>query len=74
MAERTPECAKCGRPMEPGFVVDHGHGETHQGTWVEGAPVHSIWTGIKLRGKERLPVTAYRCPGCGYLEFYAPST
>ena len=26
---------------------------------------------FKLRGKERLPVTTYRCHRCGYLESYA---
>ena len=39
--------------------------------WVEGEPQYSIWTGLKLRGKERLPVTTYRCSRCGFLESYA---
>ena len=71
MSERAPECAKCGRAMEPGFVVDQGYGQAHQGSWVEGAPERSFWTGVKLSGRERVPVTTYRCPGCGYLEAYA---
>ena len=54
--------------MEPGFLLDRTHGGTAQGTWVEGAPVRSIWTGLKLKGHHQVPVLTYRCPKCGYLE------
>jgi hypothetical protein len=57
--------------MEPGFVLDRTHGGVAQSTWVEGAPVRSIWTGLKLKGHQRLQVMTYRCPKCGYLESYA---
>jgi hypothetical protein len=33
--------------------------------------VYSIWTGMKMRGRERHPVITYRCAGCGFLESYA---
>jgi hypothetical protein len=71
MTDRLPECPKCGRRMEPGYVLDVTHGALAQSSWVEGAPERSIWTGLKLKGHERLPVTTYRCTGCGYLESYA---
>jgi hypothetical protein len=56
---------------EPGFVLDQTQGGYRPSAWVEGAPEPSFWTGLKLKGHERLPVTTYRCTGCGYLESYA---
>ena len=41
--------------MEPGFIVDVGYGSTAVPKWVAGEPVKSIWTGLKLRGKQQLP-------------------
>jgi hypothetical protein len=57
--------------MEPGFVLDWTHGGVAQSSWVDGVPVPSIWTGLKLKGHERVPVTTYRCTKCGFLESYA---
>ena len=71
MSTRPPECPKCRHDMEPGFVLDITHGAMAQSSWVEGAPERSIWTGLKLKGHERVPVTTFRCPRCGYLESYA---
>jgi len=37
----------------------------------EGAPEKG-WTGnVKMKGKRKLDITAYRCTSCGYLESYA---
>jgi len=49
--------------MEAGYVVDvpYGHGTASMPKWVAGEPRRSIWTGLKLRGKEQLGVTTYRC-------------
>jgi hypothetical protein len=66
-----PKCPKCQKPMEPGFVLDQTYGANIQSAWVEGEPERSFWTGVKLRGRERIPVSTYRCPRCGYLESYA---
>jgi hypothetical protein len=66
-------CAKCGGEMEEGFILDNTYGARLQSEWVEGAPVSSGWTGIKLKGKEQLPIITFRCARCGYLESYAPS-
>jgi hypothetical protein len=43
-----------------------------QSAWIDGAPEPSFWSGLKLKGHQRLPVTTYRCSACGYLESYAP--
>jgi len=72
MPTDAPDCPKCGTPMEPGFVLDQTYGGIAQSAWVDGLPERSFWTGVKLKGHHRLPVTTYRCPACGYLESYAP--
>ena len=71
MSDRPLECGKCGRDMEPGYLLDYTHGATAQSTWVEGPPVRSIWTWMNLKGREKLKVTTWRCTKCGYLESYA---
>jgi Zn ribbon nucleic-acid-binding protein len=60
--------------MVAGFIVDHSYATHVVGKWVAGAPEPSIWSGLKLRGKEQYQVTTYRCVGCGYLESYAPAS
>ena len=64
-------CPKCSGRMEEGFVLDRTYGANLQSTWVGGRPAKSFWTGFKLRGQVTLPVTTFRCSGCGYLESYA---
>ena len=71
IAERTPECPKCSRGMEAGYVLDQVHGGYAQNSWVEGPPEKSFWLGLKVAGHQRLPVTTFRCSRCGYLESYA---
>jgi len=69
------ECRRCRGQMEVGFVVDRGHhGTPGIPEWVEGTPEKSFWSGLKTRGRRKLPITTYRCGRCGYLEEYAPST
>ncbi len=65
-------CPKCDGKMEPGFVLDRNRFEDAQGTWIEGTLQLNMWTGAAKTGKkEQIPVTTYRCVGCGYLESYA---
>jgi len=59
--------------MEPGYMLDRGDSALAQSAWIEGAPERSVWTGLKLKGHQRLSVLSYRCSKCGYLESYAPS-
>jgi hypothetical protein len=66
-----PVCPKCQSRMEAGFVLDNTYGMVTQAEWAEGEPKYSIWTGIRMKGRERHPVTTYRCPKCAYLESYA---
>ncbi len=57
--------------MKLGFLVDHSYGTATAAEWVEGQVEKSIWTGVKLRGKDRRGIDTYRCVRCGYLESYA---
>ena len=68
---RTVKCPKCSKVMEEGFIVDHAKNGDVQAEWVEGPPQISFWTGLKLRGKVRVPVSTFCCTGCGFLESYA---
>lgn len=68
---RSNTCLKCNSSMTEGFVVDHGYGSNTVSNWVEGAPIKSFWTGVKLGGKRHIPVQTWRCGRCGYLESYA---
>ena len=58
--------------MEPGYLIDAGYGTKTVPTWVAGLPQKSIWTGLKLSGRDQIDVATYRCRPCGYLESYAP--
>ena len=57
--------------MERGFIIDEGYGKRTVPRWVLGEAEVSAWTGLKIRGKDKLDVTTYRCRRCGYLESYA---
>ena len=71
MPSRSLSCPRCGGGMEQGFVVDQAQGAMKTQRWVQGAPEHSFWLGLKLRGKRQRDVSTYRCGRCGYLESYA---
>ncbi|WP_294171369.1 hypothetical protein [uncultured Sphingomonas sp.] len=70
----TPDCSKCGSSMAAGFVLDQTDSFYVVGKWIAGAPVKSIWTGLKLRGRDQHEITTFRCGRCGFLESYALST
>jgi len=58
--------------MEEGFVLDRKDDDRYsQPEWIEGQPTPSFWTGLKIKGLDRHPVTTFRCGGCGYLESFA---
>jgi hypothetical protein len=58
--------------MIDGYIVDQTYGAANVASWAEGEPQKSIWVGLKLRGKEQLEITTWRCRRCGFLESYAP--
>ena len=56
--------------MEPGFLIDETYGWRGLTSWVAGVAETSIWTGVKMKGRQKMPVTAMRCPRCGLLKLY----
>ena len=65
-------CSKCGGRMIKGSLFNKDtNGGKSLSQWVEGKPERSLWTGLKTKGLEMLPVTSFRCARCGFLETYA---
>ena len=58
--------------MEEGFLLTKSSSATATAEWVSGRAEKSVWTGVKLGGRRRLPVVTYRCTECGALDAYAP--
>lgn len=72
MIPRAHDCPKCQKAMEPGHIPDVGYGVIVQSSWSAGSPEHRRYLGgIKYRKKEQIPLAAYRCPRCGYVELFA---
>ena len=70
--------------MEIGFIPDALSGAIWQSQWHPGPadPHHATILGMKVGGKlnvdadlsRTLPITAFRCAGCGVLRLYATQT
>jgi hypothetical protein len=72
MSPELTRCPKCKGEMEPGAIVARGpYGIARPTSWLSGEPEHGFWTGLKTRGRDRLPTRTYRCRECGFLESYA---
>lgn len=64
-------CPKYEGQMVQGFIPDFARNGAYVGCWHEGKPQKSFWTGTKITASAALPIGAFRCQNCGYLEFYA---
>lgn len=73
MAETQNKCPKCDGEMIQGFVLDqaHGGGILLLQKWFRGSPKRSFWTGISSPATNGIPLAAFRCAECGFIEFYA---
>ncbi len=72
MSTDQSRCPKCGGRMAQGFVVDfHQGGSRLVSRWVEGAPQKSFWHGTTAADIKGVPIGAFRCEGCGFLESFA---
>ena len=68
------KCPKCQGTMVQGFIPDFAHGTSMPfvSSWVEGQPKKSFFSGLKnIPIAGGIPIAAFRCTGCGYLEFYS---
>jgi len=71
-ANTSPRCPKCQKTMERGHIPDRGRNQVFQSGWSHGEVQRQrFFGGIKFRPKEQFPLTAFRCPSCGYVELYA---
>ena len=70
MTSEKKQCPKCSGEMAQGFVPDYSHGTINVMRWHAGQPKKSFWTGTKARLPEGVPIGAFRCQRCGFLEFY----
>ncbi|RYG62843.1 hypothetical protein EON80_22355 [bacterium] len=62
-------CPKCQSDMEAGYIREDFSNERHP--WISGVPANS-WLGRTIAKSSRvIPMTAYRCTKCGFVEFYA---
>lgn len=57
--------------MVQGFVPDYAPGGPVVESWQKGPPKKAFWTRTKAPLTEGIPIGAFRCVKCGYLEFYA---
>ena len=58
--------------MDLGHIPDLAHGMILQMSWAPGAPsVRKFFGGIKYSKKQNVPILAYRCSRCGFIELYA---
>jgi len=71
MTDEPKQCPKCPGKMEQGFLPDYSHSTILVMTWYPGIPKKSFWRGLKLNVKAGLPIGAFRCKLCGFLELYA---
>jgi predicted nucleic-acid-binding Zn-ribbon protein len=71
-----PICPKCENQMKKGWIKDSVESAQTEARWIAGeVERRPIFFGmveeIILEGKTIKPLTAYRCPECGYVELYA---
>jgi hypothetical protein len=72
MRAEIPQCPRCRRAMQAGFMLDgRDNNRRAVAEWVEGAPERSFWMGLTISQRRVLPVTTWRCDRCGLLESYA---
>jgi hypothetical protein len=71
MSSEKKQCPECRAEMVEGFILDMSHSGRFVSRWVAGLPEKSMWTGVKIKGKECRLVDTYRCVKCGLLRSYA---
>jgi hypothetical protein len=74
MSAVPTRCPKCNGEMVQGFIW-HATGPTRLvSSWVEGAPEKTSWLfqeSTKVPKDKCVPVGAFRCSACGFVESYA---
>ena len=64
-------CSQCGNEFfEEGFVSDEGKGANGVARWTPGPPVRGLFGLLKLAGRRRHPILAFRCTICHHLSLF----
>jgi hypothetical protein len=71
MTTQKMRCPKCNGEMVQGFVPEYSQGPIYVGSWHPGQPKKSFWTRTKVHFAEGLPIGAFRCQKCGFVELYS---
>ena len=65
------KCSQCGNEgLEPGFLSDAQAQTPGFAVWVDGELEQGVFGGVKLWGRPKFQVDAYRCPNCSHLELF----
>jgi hypothetical protein len=65
------QCAQCGNAhFEDGFVADSVESSPGLTRWIPGDPVRGLLGVLKLSGRRRHPILAFRCTVCHHLELF----
>jgi hypothetical protein len=73
MTNNKMQCPKCKGEMVQGFVADYSMGAALVTSWHAGQPKKKLIGHTKAPRDEGVPIGAFRCQECGFLEFYAAS-
>jgi len=68
------KCNKCNTNMEKGFFYTRmsAHADTfHYTVWMKGNGIDDYIKMLKSRNTPQYPISSYRCPNCGLIEYYA---
>jgi hypothetical protein len=57
--------------MGEGVIAEKGDSQWLIASFLPGPPKVSRWFGLKVRRKDLVPISAWRCTRCGFLENYA---
>jgi hypothetical protein len=57
--------------MEQGFILDRSLNAQYTSRWAADQPEKSFFTVTKISESQAIPIGAFRCSSCGYLESYA---
>lgn len=62
---------KCSGPMVHGLVLDRDACGFQASRWAPGEARPPTWKGVMPAKEERIPIQAFRCENCGFVELYA---
>lgn len=72
MKEESHPCPKCGGEMVKGWLPDAAGRGVLRSVWTAGDPQRGFFGSIVYpKRNATLPISAFRCCDCGFIEHYA---